>query len=117
MPNTNIPVVMGVNSNGEIYYANTNIKSNPNWTKIGGQLKNVSYSNGQVYGVNSSGEIYYNSNYTTSNWVKIPGALYQVSFDGYAMVVIGVNSGGEVYYANTNITNNNIKWKLIGNQL
>jgi hypothetical protein len=56
-----------------------------------------------VYGVTSSGDIYYNADYKSGNWVKIPGGLSQVSFDGYNMVVMGVNSTGMIYYADKNI--------------
>ena len=49
---------MGINSNMDIFYANKNIKTSPNWTQIPGKLTNISYSNGQVYGVNKNGNIF-----------------------------------------------------------
>jgi hypothetical protein len=75
-------IVMGVNSGGNIYYANKDIGKSPNWTQIPGGLTNLSYSNKQVYGVNGGGNIYYNPDYTSGNWVQVPGGLSQVSFDG-----------------------------------
>jgi uncharacterized membrane protein YgcG len=101
-------VVMGVNSAGQIFYANQNITTNPNWTGINGNANYVAYSNGQVFALNESG-IYYCSNYTnstTSNWVQIPGALTQISFDGYNNILMGVNSAGQIFYANQNIYSN-----------
>ena len=109
-------VVMGVNSSTNIYYANQNIKTSPNWTQIPGGLSNVSYSNGQAYGVNSVGNIFYNADYTSSNWIKVPGGLSQVSFDGYNMIVMGVNSSGNIYYANRNITSSP-NWTQVGGVL
>jgi len=95
-------IVVGVNSAGDIYYADTNINSTPNWTQLSGALTCVSVSNRQLYGVNSSGAIYYNASYKTSNWVQVSGPLLvQVDFNG--SVVVGVNSVGDIYYADTNI--------------
>ena len=99
-------IVMGVNSGDNIYFANQNVSSNPNWTQVPGGLSWISYSNKQSYGVNSGGNIYYSNDYTRPNWVQVPGGLVQVSFDGYNMIVMGVNSGGNIYYANQNITRN-----------
>jgi hypothetical protein len=35
-------VVMGVNSAGNIYYADKNITTSPNWTQVPGGLSNLS---------------------------------------------------------------------------
>jgi len=99
-------IVMGVNMNDNIYYANKNITTSPNWTQLPGSLSNLSYSNNQIFGVNRNDEIYYNPDYTSGRWVRIPGALVQVSFDGHNMIVMGVNRAGNIYYANQNITTN-----------
>ena len=45
--NNSTMIVMGVNIAGNIYYANKDITTKPNWTKIGGAATNISYSNGQ----------------------------------------------------------------------
>jgi len=99
-------VAVALNSAGNIFYANQNVTTNPNWTQIPGVLTNVSYSNKQLYGVNSAGDVYYNSNYTTGNWTKVPGKFTKVSFDGVAMIVVALNSAGNIFYANQNITTN-----------
>ena len=96
--------IMGIDANQNIYYANQNIKSNPNWLKSPGGLSWVSHSNGKAFGVTSAGNIYYNADYKSGNWVQVPGGLSQVSFDGYNMIVMGVNKAGNIYYANKNIT-------------
>ena len=57
-------------------------------------------------GVNAAGEIFYNTDYKTGNWIKVPGGLKQVSFDGYSMIVMGVNHIGEIYYTNNDIGKN-----------
>ena len=91
-----ISVIVGVNAAGDIYSADENIGSNPNWAKIPGSAVNVSYSNNKLFAVNSAGHIYYSSDYKTGNWVQVPGAVSQVSFDGVNMFVVGVNSAGEI---------------------
>ena len=102
----NSPVLMGLNQSGDIYYANQNTTTNPNWTKIPGNLINISYSNKQAFGIAKDLSLYYNSDYTSGNWVKIHVGLTSISFDGYNMIIMGVNLLGDIYYANQNITTN-----------
>ena len=106
-------VIMGVNRGYEIYYANQNITSNPNWTKVPGGLTNVCVSNSQAYGVNSAGQIYYNANYTTGNWIQTSGILSKVSFDGYKNIVVGINASGSISYANQNVNTATPTWVTV----
>jgi len=108
-------VVMGVNLQTHIVYANKDITTKPNWTQIAGGLKNISYSNEQAFGVSLANEIYYNSDYKTGNWVKVPGILKQVSFDGVNMIIMGVGINGDIYYANKDITTSPNWTKIAGN--
>ena len=85
-----MPVIVGVNAAGDIYSADQNIDSNPNWAKIPGSAVNVSYSNNKLFAVNSAGNIYYSSDYKSGNWVQVPGALTQVSFENTAPVAPAV---------------------------
>lgn len=103
---TSLPLVSCVNYGSEIFYADNNLNTNPNWTLIPGGLSWISISNGQMFGVNSGGEIYYASNYKIPSWNKLSGVLTQISFDGYANIVCGVNSSNQIFYADTNITTN-----------
>ena len=96
-------IVVGVNASQQIFYADQNIQTTPNWTLLPGGLKYISISNKQLYGVNSGNQIYYMANYKTGSWVGIPGSLVQVSLDGYYNVVAGFNSSNTIYYADQNI--------------
>jgi hypothetical protein len=111
-------VVVGVNRNQDIFYANKNIEFNPNWTPIPGKLTNIAVSNGKLYGVNSVNQVYYNNDYISGNWVNVPNiSLIQVSLDGYNNVVMGVNSANDIYYADQNIYSNNPNWTKINGKL
>jgi len=74
-------VIVGVNRAGNIWYADKNITTNPNWTQLQGALTNVSYSNKQIFGVNNGDEVFYNTNYTTSNWTKLSKKFVNISFN------------------------------------
>jgi hypothetical protein len=89
--------VCGVNRNDEIYCADRNIESNPNWYNVPGRLSNVSVSNGKLGGANSSDQIWFADNGRAASWVNAWGALVQVSQD--KGIVVGVNRGGNMYYA------------------
>jgi uncharacterized lipoprotein YehR (DUF1307 family) len=113
-------IIAGVNSNDDIYVANKDIETSPNWRQVSGKLMNVTVSNGKLYGVNREGNIYFNDNYMSDNWVQINGNLKQVFFDDINKIAGGVNSNNDVYYASganftasdpgwIQITNNNIK--------
>jgi len=109
-------IVMGVTSSDQIFYANKNIDSTPNWTQLPGALTDICYSNEQAYGVDRSGNVYYNPDYTTGNWRKVPGGLTQISFDGYNMIAVGVANNGAIYYANKNI-DTTPNWTLLPGSL
>uniref|UniRef100_A0A6C0E0Q4 Uncharacterized protein n=1 Tax=viral metagenome TaxID=1070528 RepID=A0A6C0E0Q4_9ZZZZ len=113
-------IIAGVNSNDDIYVADKDIGTSPNWRQVLGKLVNVAVSNGKLYGVNREGNIYFNDNYMSDNWVQINGNLKQVFFDDINKIAGGVNSNNDVYYASganftasdpgwIQITNNNIK--------
>jgi len=113
-------IIAGVNSNDDIYVADKDIGTSPNWRQVGGKLVNVAVSNGKLYGANRQGNIYFNADYKTDNWVQIGGSLKQVFFDDINKIAGGVNSNNDVYYASganftasdpgwVQITNNNIK--------
>jgi hypothetical protein len=113
-------IIAGVNSNDDIYVADKDIGTSPNWRQVSGKLMNVTVSNGKLYGVNREGNIYFNDNYMSDNWVQINGNLKQVFFDDINKIAGGVNSNNDVYYASganftasdpgwIKITNNNIK--------
>jgi hypothetical protein len=79
-------------ANGNLYYANQNITTTPNWTLSGsGGLTNVSYSNGKAFVINSAGNIYYFPDYTSSVGSREVGrnvnganiAITQISFEEY----------------------------------
>jgi hypothetical protein len=119
-------IVIGVNNggasgitssgslNGDIYYADTNITSTPNWTQIPGKCTSIYHSNGKTFALTENDDIYYTANYKSANWILIPGKLAHLSFDGYNMIIVGVNKGGTIYYANQNITSNP-NWTEISN--
>ena len=113
---SSIPLVSCVNSNSEIFYADNNIQYNPIWTLIPDKLMCICISNGQMFGVNSSSEIFYASNYKIYDWIKLPGEISQISFDGYANIVCGVNSSNQAYYADTDIKTNP-NWTLFSSEL
>lgn len=95
--NTAPKAVCGVNSGDNIYCADQNIESSPNWTQIPGGLSNVSVSAGKLGGANSGDGIWFADNYKNASWVNAWGALVQVSQD--KGVVVGVNRGDNIYYA------------------
>ena len=90
-------VIMGIGSDTSIWYADKNIYSTPNWTRIGGSLTNVAYSNGKAYGCNSNDDIYYASNAAVGNWIQIAGKLICISFDGYNDIIVGCNRTGSCF--------------------
>jgi hypothetical protein len=100
-------ILMGINNNNEIFYADQNIYVNPNWTKLEGNLKNISVSNKKFYGVNTNNEIFYCNDYKNiQQMIKVPGSLMHVSYDGYNNIVVGTNSDSGIFYANANIDTN-----------
>lgn len=93
-------VVCGVNSSDNIYCADQNIETSPNWTQIGGALKHVAVASGKLYGANVNDQIYGADDYKNAQWVNMPGALKQISVDSAnANVVCGVNSSDNIYCA------------------
>lgn len=98
--------VCGVTPNNQLYCADENIDSSPNWTQTNTptQLKQVSLNQGRMYAVDNAGNIYYSSTYNNPNWNKMNGSLSQVDLNGN--VVCGTNSNNDVYCANQNIDTN-----------
>ena len=91
--------------NGDIYYADTNIRTNPNWTQVRGKLIDVSINpDGSAFGVNSANNIYYSPSYNSGTWNQLPGLLNRISSNG--TVVMGVNSADNIFYADRNIRTN-----------
>ena len=98
-------VIMGVNSNDDIFYADQNITTNPNWTQVGGKLIDVSVNpNGSAFGVNRANNIYYSASYKTGGWLQLSGALNRIS--SINNVVMGVAGDDTIWYADQNITTN-----------
>ena len=101
-------IVIIIDSGNNIYYADTNIETNPNWTLLPGslKLKNISLSYGIIYGIDSNNNIYYIPNYKTGIGIPIPfniaGGLTRISVDYYNKIIIGIN-GPNIYYADSNI--------------
>lgn len=109
-------IVVGVNSANEIFYADLNIESNPNWTQIPGSLNNISISKGKLYGINSNNDIFYCDNYKIGKWIQLPGKLKQIYADENGTTIVGVNSSNNIFYADTNINSNPI-WTQISGSL
>jgi hypothetical protein len=110
-------IVVGVNSENNIFYANTNIESTPNWTQMPGSLSNITIAKGKLYGVNSGNDIFYCDNYKIGNWIHLPGGkLKQIFADENGTILVGVNSSNNIFYADTNI-NSNPNWTLIPGSL
>ena len=110
-------VVCGVNSSNQIFYADTNIQSNPNWTLFkSGSLKSVCVSNGRVAGIGTDNKVWYSNNYQNASWVNInnniSGNLIQVSYDGYNNTICCITTSNEMYYASTNISSSP-NWTLL----
>jgi hypothetical protein len=110
-------VLMVIGMGNDVFYANENIYHSPNWTKVGDGCKYISYSNQQAYAIGTNDEIYYYPSFTSSNRIRIPGALKQISFDGHKNVVVGVNSNDDIWYAHENTDNTSIRWIQIPGKL
>jgi len=101
--------LVGVNTiYQQIWRADSNLTSNPNWSLVGGSLANICVSNGKFMGTNVYNTIYYN---WSGSWDQLPRrSLKQVSFEisnGNLMCVIGVDTNGSVWYAD--FTDSDIK--------
>lgn len=120
-------IVIGINGFGELYYANKNITTTANWTKIAAPsgLVNVSYSNNQIVGVDGKGAVWYlpqinDSNLASinlSNWTTYPISykIKQVNFDGYNGTVVGVNNNGEIMFCRNILSQQFVNAKTIDN--
>ncbi len=70
-------VVVGINKDNQLMYADENIFSNnPNFTKVTinpgmGQFINVSLQNKTIVAVDMEGTLWYASNYKAPNWIKL----------------------------------------------
>jgi len=108
-------VIMAVNSLSYIYYTN-NISTSTNWSLVPGGLKSISYSNNQAVGTNYLDDIFYTVNPSSPDWKQIPGKLTDVSFDGYAMVLVGVTPKNDILYSTT-FAKGDPAWKQIDGKL
>lgn len=82
---SNSNIVCGLDSVGNLYCADQNITSNPNWTK----LPDITLSeiivndDNSLFGVNSNNELFYSRSYKNPEWVKVnsgtAGSVKQVS--------------------------------------
>ena len=116
--NTNIsqpiPVLVGVDSNGIVYSAD----SNTPFKQISSiASKNISYSIGKIFAVQKDGTLSYNSNYLKNSWISLPipaSGLQQIYFDGINNVLVCLDSTGtDIYYSDTN-NYTNPAWTKIG---
>jgi len=98
-------VICGINQFSDIWCADTNIigTGSPNWRQIPGRLSSLVVNNdGSIYGANEGdSSIWYCSSYKIPQWVRVPGGLRQVSYNGTQLC--GVNTYGEIWYATDGI--------------
>jgi len=111
-------VLMAITTDSKLYYADTNITTNPNWTLLTNvtNVINVSISNKQVFVIDSTfKKLLYSADYKLNNYtnINIPlndgQYLDSVTFDGYnnvIMILCHNKVGTYMYYADTNITTN-----------
>ena len=105
-------VVCGISKPiGTIYFADTNITTTPNWTKIPEgnlRLQYISFSKSIAFGIGLNGDdLYCIEDYKNINLKGIPwsyGQMIQVSYDGYNNILCCLTASNKLYYANTNIT-------------
>ena len=104
-----------ISSSKKIYYADSNIVMNPNWTSLDDEnyYTNISLSNNQLYAVGTNKDLYFFSKYNdinTRSQITITGNLtiLQISFDNYNMKISVSNnlkSSPIVSYMDTNTNN------------
>jgi hypothetical protein len=97
-------VLVGLDSSNNAYYADTNITSSPNWTKIasptGATLSRLSVSNQRLFACDTSGNTYYSPVYSSGVWVKNSNGsltgITHVKMDGQSAVAV---ASGAVWLA------------------
>jgi len=68
------PILIAIDSSGRLYYADKDLKTGPNWTRIPGCPTIVTWvtiSNKQVYCIDIAGDIYYGNKYNSDKWIKL----------------------------------------------
>jgi hypothetical protein len=93
--------VCGVANNDDIFCADSNIRSFPNWRQIPGKLSYVNLLDGVLVGVNKQGEIFSGRTHGDPKWVQLGGKLGQIAFDGASLC--GATSGNDVWCADSGL--------------
>jgi hypothetical protein len=100
----------GVNSIGEVFCADSNIGSNPNWFKVVGNMKSVTInSDGTMFGLNGTNSLFYAKHFRHINqWIPFPG-LIPAHVESVNAIVCGVNSTNGIFCSD-NYTPSHRKW-------
>lgn len=119
--NTPPKMILCVDNNYNAYFANTNVLTTPNWTKINMPLSYLSIGNGMSYSC-YNGYVYYNSNVIANgNWAQLPlppsiqsqsVSLNMVSFDSIKNIIVATDTNNNIYYADKTI-NTTPNWTII----
>jgi hypothetical protein len=92
-------VLCGVTDDDCIYCATSNLRSSPNWKRLG-NLRYVNVYAGRLYGVNEGYNLFrklitYPPQPIIAGWVQLEGKLKQVSYDGRTLC--GVNTNEDIF--------------------
>ena len=119
-----VPIIIGINNSNKIYYADNDVKNNPNWKQLSNKFINVTYSNKLSFCIDIDSNIYYSSynilykNFF-SDWTKIQSLnninLIQIFLDGYNHILVCIDNLKNIYYEDRNIFNP--KWTKLNYQL
>ncbi|DAZ99891.1 TPA: hypothetical protein N0F65_008634 [Lagenidium giganteum] len=104
-------MLCGVNAYNQVYCADNNLRTDPNWRRLtgfitnpDGVLRNVDIQAGRLIGVGTDQTIYrkWLTPATTvfSSWRTLNGRLRQLNFDGKS--VCGVNANDDIFCATQN---------------
>ena len=83
LPSINNTMV-GLNSSGEIYYAQNITLETPQWTQIVfNKIKQISIYNNKIYGLSTNNILFYSDNYITPTWTIIRANISSFVLDNY----------------------------------
>ena len=88
------PYICGSNVRNDVYCA-TNLLQ-PVWAQKSSNISDLSIANGKMLAVNPSGDIFYYPDNTSTNNIKLPGNLKQVSLNSNNMAC-GINTDNTIY--------------------
>ena len=110
-------VILCVDNNYNAYFANTNILTTPNWTKLNMPISYLSIAKGTSFSC-YNGSVYYNSNVIANgNWTRLPEpkappspdgsltsvSIKMVSYDVMKSIIVAYDNADNIYYADTTI--------------